>query len=136
MRVYEKMKIPENDVIKFLANIESGTVRLEPQHEPQSVYAGNVSYKASNGWEIVIFDDANEWDYIDFIRTSDGREIDFDELELMPQVNNYEPSDEVAWSCYGMPGYCRFRCTNCGKEIKFPDDKIFLCLKCKKEEPK
>lgn len=96
MRVYEKMKIPENDVIKFLANIESGTVRLEPQHEPQSVYAGNVSYKASNGWEIVIFDDANEWDYIDFIRTSDGREIDFDELELMPQVNNYEPSDDIA----------------------------------------
>ena len=124
-------KISEEEVLRFLSNIEEGTVTLHPVHEPQEIFAGNVCYKASNGWQIVIFNDANEWDYIDFIETSDGRTIDYDDLEHMPDVDKYSPSDEIAWLRYGIPGYCIFRCKRCGKELKRPKDNSFLCDKCR-----
>ncbi len=99
-------QISEAEVLAFLNKIESGEVTLTSKHEPQAVYAGHVTYHASNGWQIVIFNDCNEWDYIDSILTNDGRELDFDEIvDSMPQVYGYEPTNTVAWSAYGIPGY-------------------------------
>jgi hypothetical protein len=123
-------QISEEEIVKFLKEIEEGTVTLAPHHEPQDVYAGNVCYQASNGWEIVIFNDANVWDYIDCIQTSEGRSIDFDELEDMPKISKYRPSDEIAWCRYGIPGYCIFRCKRCGKQLKKPINRTFMCDEC------
>ncbi len=47
---------------------------------------GNVRYIASNGWRIVVYNDADEWDYIDSIVTSDGRIFDYAALAEMPAV--------------------------------------------------
>jgi hypothetical protein len=125
----------EQEVAGFA--IEEGSVSLRPEHEPQDVYAGNVSYVASNGWRIVVYNDANEWDYIDNITTADERTFTYEELEQMSAVAKYQPSEEIAWSRYGIPGYCGFRCKKCGTRIKkekgekmaFP----FLCNACKAE---
>ena len=100
----------EVELIQFLKAVEDGSVSLTPEQEPQDVYAGNVSYIASNGWRIVVYNDANEWDYIDSITTSDGRIFDYDALDEMAAVDTYEPSTEIAWTRYGIPGYCRFQC--------------------------
>src|SRR4051794_38364252 len=102
-------KPTEVELMDFLRAIEQGSVLLQPEQEPQKVYAGNVSYSASNGWKIVIFNDANEWDYIDCITTADGRSFDYDELAEMPIIEAYEPSEEAAWSKYGIPGHCIHR---------------------------
>jgi hypothetical protein len=51
---------------------------------PQKVYAGNVPYQASNGWHITVFNDANEWDYVEEIRTQGGDTLDFDDLDKTP----------------------------------------------------
>jgi hypothetical protein len=59
----------EIELRKFLKAVEDGSVSLIPEQEPQDVYAGNVSYLGSNGWRILVFNDANEWDYIDSITT-------------------------------------------------------------------
>ena len=124
----------EVELSQFLKAIEDGSVSLTPEQEPQEVYAGNVNYIASNGWRIVIYNDANEWDYIDLITTSDGRIFKLDALDAMPTVDTYEPSEEIAWTRYGIPGYCRFRCKACGTRLTKPKGgkmhPPFLCPAC------
>lgn len=124
----------EGELSQFLKAIENGTVQLTPEQEPQDVYAGNVSSIASNGWRIVVYNDANEWDYIDSITTSDGRIFDYDVLAEIPAIDTYEPSAKTAWIRYGIPGYCRFRCKACGTKLTKPKGgsmrQPFLCLAC------
>ncbi|MBD2090458.1 hypothetical protein H6F67_11385 [Microcoleus sp. FACHB-1515] len=124
--------ISEQEILDFLTGIEEGKIILIPKHEPQHIYAGNVSYRASNNWTIVIFNDANEWDYIDCIKTDNGRKIDFNQIELLPVVGKYYPSAEVSWTRYGIPGYCKFRCTKCGSLIQASKESIYICQQCER----
>ena len=124
----------EIELSKFLKAVEDGSVSLIPEQEPQDVYAGNISYLASNGWRIVVFNDANEWDYIDSIITSDGRRFDCDALSEMPSIDAYEPTAEIAWTLFGIPGYCLFRCKACGTRLTKAKGggmhPPFLCAAC------
>ena len=124
--------LTEDEVRLFLREIEDGTIRLVPPFEPQSIYAGNVEYRASNGWWIVVFNDCNEWDYIDEIVSADGRVADNDAIDGWPGLAGYTPSDEVAWERYRIPGYLQFRCTGCGRVIPTPTagDLSFCCATC------
>jgi hypothetical protein len=106
----------------FLDAIERGEVVLAPAVSPQHVFAGNVQYRASNGWSITVFNDANEWDYIDGIEATGGRMVDFGELEDMPRVRTYEPTREAAWKRYRIPGHLTFRCERCEREVRAHDD--------------
>jgi hypothetical protein len=126
------VRITEEELLRFLHALEEGEVSLQPEEEPQHVYAGNVSYLASNGWRIVIFNDCNTWDYIDAVRAPDGRSLDFDDIDdTMPMAREYMPSDEMAWRRYGIPGYCLFRCTKCGEFLEFELRRLpFLCKAC------
>jgi hypothetical protein len=107
---------------------------LHPEGTPQDIYAGNVSYTASNGWCITIFNDCNDWDYVDRVTTADGRSVDFDAIDdHMPVARQYMPADDVAWRRYGIPGYCTFRCTACSavlidRALRCPP---FLCIRCR-----
>lgn len=124
----------EIELSHFLKAIEDGSVLLSPEQEPQDIYAGNISYNASNGWRVVVFNDANEWDYIDSITTCDGRTFDYAALAEMPAVESYEPSPETAWLRYGIPGYGIFRCKVCGTKLSKPKGGSmrppFLCPAC------
>ena len=125
--------LSEQEIWQFLRGIEAGTVTLVPHAEPQAVYAGNVVYRASNGWDIWVFNDCNEWDYIEAIDTADGRSIGFDGLDAISSLADYRPSEEVAWSRYRIPGYLRFRCTQCGTDLEEKEgsqDRGFLCAEC------
>ena len=95
-----KEKITEQEVIQFLSDIEKANVTIVPDKNPSDVYAGDVHYRASNGWEIIIFNDANQWDYIDSIKSNDGRELSFDDLDVMSGIRNYSPSKEIATAMY------------------------------------
>ena len=80
--------VTEAEVLDFLHSVEHGEVSLVPTHEPQEVYAGIVAYQASNGWKITVFNDANEWDYVEQLRTADGRECDYEDIhEHMTRVD-------------------------------------------------
>ncbi len=122
----------EIELYDFLKATEDGSVSLVPEQEPQEVYAGDVSYIASNGWRIVVFNDASQWDYIESITTSDERLFDCDVLISMPTIDAYEPSREIAWARYGIPGYCLFRCK---KRLRKPKGGTmrppFLCSACR-----
>lgn len=57
----------------FLRSIESGEILLTTSRSPREVHSGNMTYKASNGWEILIFKDSGERDHVDSISTEDAR---------------------------------------------------------------
>ena|ERR1700677_1552785 len=126
-------RVTEAEILAFLKSVEEGPVTLTPSGEPQDIYAGHVEYTASNGWVVTIFNDCNEWDYIEHLRTPDGRECCYDQInDFMPQVDAYSPSEEVAWERWRIPGYCKFRCVRCGEFIedreliKLP----YICGRC------
>ena len=98
--------VTESEVLDFLHSIEGGAVTLIPKQDPQEVFAGPVDYVANNGWFLTIFNHANEWDYIERIRTADGRECEYDEIfACMPAMDAYKPSAEIAWTRYRIPEY-------------------------------
>lgn len=125
--------ITQQEVLQFLKAIETGAVVLQPELDPQEVYAGNVPYAANNGWHITIFNDANEWDYVESIQTADGRVADFEDIDDMPAARQYAPSDDIAWLRYGIPGYGTFRCTKCGIQLTEgpPYPRPFVCGPCR-----
>lgn len=131
--------IPEEELLEFLKAIEEGTILLRPEEcIPQDIYAGDVPYTASNGWRITIFNDCNEWDYVDQVIAPDGRSLSFDEIEdLMSVAREYTPDIEVSWTRYGIPGYMRFRCANCGVDIdpKALPKAEYLCNRCRGSSP-
>jgi hypothetical protein len=126
------LAISKEDIFSFLHAIESGEIVLTPMQEPQWVYAGVVGYNASNGWRIAVFNDANEWDYIEWIAASDGRRVDFffDVAEEYADLETYAPSNEVSWRCYGIPGYLQNRCTQCGYAIEADRSGSYVCQMC------
>jgi hypothetical protein len=101
------MTLAEAEVMTFLQAIERGDITLSSEEDPQMIYTGLVRYLASNGWSITVFNDCNEWDYVDTIDTTDGRTLDFDDMPK--SLKNYRPSDEVAWTRYRIPGYAQYR---------------------------
>ena len=118
--------IPADEVAAFYAAITSGEIVLVASRDPQVVYASNVEYRASNGWVIVVFNDANEFDYIDHITSPDGREIDLNQIERTPL--DWVPDEETAWALFGIPGHRKFRCRLCGAVLPVrPADGAFLC---------
>lgn len=121
-----RREISEREVLDFYGAIESGAVQLHALEDPQSVYAGTVTYQATNGWTLVVFNDANEYDTVDEVRSADGRVTDFDGLE--GTAADWHPDDETAWRCLGIPGYRCFRCVTCGATIKPGRDE--QCLFC------
>lgn len=104
------MKPSIGEIKDFLQQVERGEVVLEVSGKrPEEVYAGNVAYEANNGWFIVVFNDCNEWDYIDHILDAEGNVADFDEILADYEANpvddhpaNYEATDEVALRAYGI----------------------------------
>ena len=82
----------------WLADVEDGVIVLTPESESAAdIYAGNVAYVGSDGSRAVVFNDCNDWDYLDSITFADGSHFDFDDLPA------YNPSIEVAMSRYGFP---------------------------------
>ena len=81
---------------ELLAAIEAGTVHLTPIGEPQRIYAGIVEYVINNGWRLAVFNDCNEWDYLEWIETPDGRRVDFDQLDKVSDLRSYRRPRSVA----------------------------------------
>jgi uncharacterized protein YuzE len=95
--------LTESAILEFLHQIENGEISLKAISNPEDVYAGDVTYHASNGWQIVVFNDANTWDYLDSIKIDEDHFIDYDELDKMIAIRNYSPPLEVIQKVYGIP---------------------------------
>lgn len=113
----ESLLLSTSEIWAFLLAIEAGEITLNPFLDPQQVYGGRVSYRASNGWEMTVFNDCNVWDYLEELITPDGYFIDYDDLEVLdPALEAYRPSTELSWQRYRIPGYLKFCCFCCGSQ--------------------
>lgn len=87
-----------NLIKDFLSKVERKEITIVPSFDVYEAYNGNYTYKASNGWHIVVFIDCGEWDYIDSIEDESGNTIsDFDH-----GLENYEPNQKVIKEVYGL----------------------------------
>ncbi len=74
--------VTEAEIFAVLYAIERGEIALEPIDDPREIFAGDVRYRASNGWTLTVFNDCNEWDYLDSVTLPDGRSLNtYDALE-------------------------------------------------------
>lgn len=67
-------------------------------------YAGDVRFRLPNGWVVVVFNDCNDWDYVDSVEAPDGRS-----WSPWPAEAEYGEGDppavhELAWAHPRDPG--------------------------------
>lgn len=41
------------------------------------MFCGDVTYRTPDGWQIIVFNDCDEFDYIDHVIAPDGRQLDW-----------------------------------------------------------
>ncbi len=99
-KVNTRLLMTDDEALAFLRAIESGEVTLISRWGDPAAQNGPFPYDASNGWEIWVFNDVGEWDYVDEIRAPDGRYTGFDQSLA---IEHYEPSPEVIERAYGFP---------------------------------
>ncbi len=93
-------KVSSEELWATLKGVEDGSITLS---HGDVGYSGNVPYAASNGWELVVFNDCDEWDYLDSAKTPDGRIITYYELCLFyPDLAEYRPQGEIAATAYNL----------------------------------
>lgn len=86
----------QEEVLAVLRQIETGEVLVTPDQHPFDVFAGNVSYEASNGWTFVIFNDCDDWDYVDSFAAPGEPFVSIFDRPGFEDVISYRPSAEVA----------------------------------------
>lgn len=76
---YEKLTWAE--VEPFLQAVSRGEIKLTVDGiSPADMYCGTVKYNASNGWTVKVFNDCDEFDYIDDVSDASGKYMDFHDL--------------------------------------------------------
>lgn len=106
--------LSEQEVLDVLHAIERGEVTIpeEQRKAAAEVYCGNVEFTCSNGWRFTIFNDCDEWDYIDEVTAPDGRMIRSDDIagvdvpfgsEPMRELYLYAPPVHLAMGQWGIP---------------------------------
>lgn len=70
------------EVVEIMEAIDSGAIAITEQQRQaaQNVFAGNAEFALPNGWRLVVFNDADSWDYLDRAEAPDGWTIDFDAM--------------------------------------------------------
>ncbi len=95
------MSLDKTQLLQFLQAIEQGQISLTRLTHDHDVYNGIVRYRCSNDWQIAIFVDCGEWDYVDEIITAAGDVVDFDRLYTLG-LTDYEPSEAAIINYYGI----------------------------------
>ena len=100
----------EQEILKVLNSV-GVTLTAKPQHGESfsDFYCGNYTWRLSNGWRVTVFNDCDEWDYIDNIETSDGRVWVYPDgeehgcSELSLEAADWRPTNvlAVAWGVNG-----------------------------------
>lgn len=91
--------------LEVLKSIDLGIRTVVPHACPHVVYAGNIEYVTDDGWKITVFNDCNEWDYVDSVQSPLGDTFecfpdDPNETEVEERcqpVRNWKPSAGDWW---------------------------------------
>lgn len=81
---------------QLLGDIEKGLISVELVEG--DILQGNVTYRTSNGWTIVVFSDGDDWDYVSSIVPPSGKHI-----ELWPEREQDDCAELCALRSYHPP---------------------------------
>lgn len=101
------MRLTEDEVLSVLEAIDRGELTLNTDDviDAKDNFCGDFAFRVSNGWLFVIFNDCDQWDYIQTVTAPDGRTLDFDDIWgpaepdavcPMPRLKAFAPKSE-AW---------------------------------------
>jgi len=90
-------RVTREEVAQILRGIAAGDVNVEVQGETwDETFAGDVAFNLSSGHHIVIFNDCDDFDYVDSVILADGRCGDFDDWKGdVEHLNDSNPCDLI-----------------------------------------
>jgi len=92
--------ITDEQVEQLFKDIDEGRVTVKPTRETwKEAWAGDVEFTCSNGWRVVVFNDCDEWDYVDSVIAPDGDKATWggDIWADPPKWSNWHPRDPAPW---------------------------------------
>ena len=92
----------------LLYDINAGLIVVEPDCDPDEVWAGNVTYRTDTAWIIVVFNDCGEFDYIDHLIDPQGQRFDWDSAgPIGLLIRRWRPpSQELVERIWGIHSQC------------------------------
>lgn len=85
------LEIHQTELGRVLRAIERLEITVTPD-QPVG-YCGIESFTASNGWHFGVFNDCDEWDYLEWAEAPDGRRVTYQELVFIaPSLAAWQPS--------------------------------------------
>ncbi len=93
----------ETFFLTMLDEIEKRILTIKPQTIIEKGHSGNIIYKVSNGWKIIVFLDCGEFDYIDSFISPTGEETDPFKIESFNMLRNYNPPAYAQMAYYKVP---------------------------------
>lgn len=87
----EVIKNPERRRKPGIKHRQDKVWRIGPDWN--SVWAGDVFYKTASGWGFAVFNDCDEWDYIDHVISPSGITLEFDDIwDRCIELQNFMPT--------------------------------------------
>lgn len=68
---HHDLAIPDEEMRAALDAADAGGVAIETVHDWH--YCGVAEFHLANGWKVAVFNDCDEWDYIEWVEAPDGR---------------------------------------------------------------
>jgi len=93
--------VSEDEVLEVIARVEAGDL-LVTKDCSWDVGALGVKFTTEDGWRIVVFNDAGQWDYIETVEAPDGRFLESPEIDEMPCVEDYHPATVAIARLWGL----------------------------------
>lgn len=81
---------------RLLDDVEEGSISIEM--EEGDILEGQVTYRTSNGWTIVVFSDGDDWDFVSSIVPPSG-----ECFELWPEQEKDDSAELRALRSYHPP---------------------------------
>lgn len=90
------------EAVASLEEVASGKATLpkEERDEAEKQYDGISVFHASNGWTFAVFNDCDEWDYLETVWSPSGRRMDYQQMP--PILQDYQPPVETARRIWGL----------------------------------
>lgn len=108
----EHQRLSDEDGVAFLRAIERGETCLTTGVDTRLVENDRViEYVGWGGrfdeWKIAVSVLDRDFDFIVWMRSSDGRSAEYEDFDTMPETDRFVPSEEMTWVGYGLPGESR-----------------------------
>mgnify|MGYP001564765988 CR=1 FL=1 len=90
-RLVDQLDRLEGCLLALFHKIDHGTEGVWAERFSwNTIGHGNVVFRTSTGWEVVVFNDSGAWDYLESVTTPEGVKFGYEILSRIESLRNYE----------------------------------------------